>query len=182
MRKKLTDEEKKERRKKHDRLYREKNKEKIKKYRQENKERDKEKMRNYYYNNKDKYNENRKKNRENNPLFKLSTNIRSLIIASIKRDGYKKDSRTYEILGCSYEYFKEYIESFFIEDRAWMNWDNYGNPVDGIVEPNKTWDIDHIIPLSSFNTEQELLELNHYTNLQPLCSYYNRFVKRNKSN
>ena len=60
-----------------------------------------------------------------------------------------------------------------------MNWENYGNPKDGIFEPNKTWDIDHIKPLSSFTTEQELLELNHYTNLQPLCSYENRWVKSN---
>jgi len=60
-----------------------------------------------------------------------------------------------------------------------MNWQNYGNPVDGLIEPNKTWDIDHIIPISSAINEDELLKLNHYTNLQPLCSYYNRFVKKN---
>ena len=59
-----------------------------------------------------------------------------------------------------------------------MNWDNYGNPSDGLIEPNKTWDIDHIIPVSSAKNEQELLELNHYTNLQPLCSYHNRYIKR----
>ena len=59
-----------------------------------------------------------------------------------------------------------------------MNWENYGTPKDGIIAPNKSWDIDHIKPLSSFKTEQELLKLNHYTNLRPLCSHYNRFVKR----
>lgn len=59
-----------------------------------------------------------------------------------------------------------------------MNWDNYGNPIDGLVEPNKTWDVDHIKPLSSATNEQELLELCKYTNLQPLCSYYNRFIKK----
>jgi len=126
-----------------------------------------------------KNNQRQKERREKDPLYKLKGNISSLIRQSIKLKGYIKESRTHEILGCSYEHFKEYIESFFIEDREWMNWENYGNPKDGIFEPNKSWDIDHIIPLSSFNTEQELLELNHYTNLQPLCSYYNRFVKRN---
>ena len=58
-----------------------------------------------------------------------------------------------------------------------MNWDNYGNPKDGIYAPNKTWDIDHIIPTSSAITEEDLLKLNHFTNLQPLCSYFNRFIK-----
>ena len=59
-----------------------------------------------------------------------------------------------------------------------MNWDNYGNPVDGVYEINKTWDFDHKIPLSSANTEEEIIKLCHYTNLQPLCSYLNRFIKK----
>ena len=59
-----------------------------------------------------------------------------------------------------------------------MNWDNYGNPKDGIYELSKTWDIDHMIPISSAKTEEELIKLNHYTNLQPLCSYVNRFIKK----
>ena len=39
-------------------------------------------------------------------------------------------------------------------------------------------DVDHIIPLASTTNEDELLKLNHYTNLQPLCSYHNRFIKK----
>ena len=42
---------------------------------------------------------------------------------------------------------------------------------------NNGWDIDHIIPLSSAKNEKELLELCEFTNLQPLCSYTNRWVK-----
>ena len=59
-----------------------------------------------------------------------------------------------------------------------MSWENYGNPKDGILEPNKTWDIDHIEPISNAKNEEKLLELNNFKNLQPLCSYYNRQVKR----
>ena len=57
-----------------------------------------------------------------------------------------------------------------------MSWSNYGL-YNG--EKNFGWDIDHIIPLSIANTEEEVIKLNHYTNLQPLCSYINRVVKKN---
>ena len=30
------------------------------------------------------------------------------------------------------------------------------------------WNIDHIIPLSNAKTEEEIYELGHYSNLQPL--------------
>lgn len=61
-----------------------------------------------------------------------------------------------------------------------MNWGNYGNWNGVPTEPNTAWDIDHIIPSSSAKTEEELLKLNHYTNLKPLCSFTNRWVKVNK--
>lgn len=60
-----------------------------------------------------------------------------------------------------------------------MNWNNKGNPKKGELTPNKTWDIDHIIPISSAKTKKEAFKLNHYTNLQPMCSYRNRYIKRN---
>ena len=162
--------------------YYEKNIESIKEYKKVYRENNKEVINSYIEKNKEvikNYNKNYKNERRlNDPLYKLSHNIRNSINKSLKIKGYIKESRTHKILGCSYEHFKEYIESFFIEERSWMNWGNYGNPKDGLYEPNKTWDIDHIIPTSSANNEKELLELNHYTNLQPLCSYYNRFVKK----
>lgn len=46
---------------------------------------------------------------------------------------------------------------------------------------NKSWDIDHIIPIDSAINEVDIIRLNHYTNLQPLCSYMNRYIKRNNS-
>jgi hypothetical protein len=38
--------------------------------------------------------------------------------------------------------------------------------------------IDHIIPISTANTEDEVIKLNHFTNLKPLCSYTNRYIKK----
>jgi len=109
---------------------------------------------------------------KNDNLFKLSHYIRSMIRKSFKRNGYSKKSRTYEILGCSFEDLKIYLESKF---QPWMNWNNYGL-YNG--ELNYGWDIDHITPLSSASSEDELIKLNHFENLQPLCSKINRDIKK----
>ena len=117
-----------------------------------------------------------KKERINsNPLIKLRYRISNNISVSFKRNNSKKSNKTTNILGCSFENFKIHIESLW---EPWMNWDNYGNPKDGIYEPNKTWDLDHKIASSSALTELDILKLNHYTNFQPLCSHYNRFIKK----
>ena len=110
----------------------------------------------------------------NEPLFKVRKNIRSLIAITIKNKGYKKLLKSETILGCTFQQFKEHLESQF---EPWMNWDNYGNWNGVPTEPNTAWDIDHIIPCSSAITEEDIIKLNHYTNLKPLCSYFNRWIK-----
>lgn len=42
------------------------------------------------------------------------------------------------------------------------------------------WDIDHIMPISSANTIDDVHKLSHYTNFQPLCSHINRDIKKDK--
>ena len=111
---------------------------------------------------------------KNDPKFKLNLNIRNLIKKSIKSIGLKKNTKTEIILGCSFLEFKNHLESKF---ESWMTWDNYGL-YNG--EPNYGWDIDHILPTSSAINEEEIIKLNHYSNLQPMCSYYNRYIKSNK--
>jgi hypothetical protein len=59
----------------------------------------------------------------------------------------------------------------------WMTWENRGL-YNG--ELNYGWDIDHRIPLASANTEEDIIRLNHFTNLQPLCSYTNRHTKKDR--
>jgi hypothetical protein len=150
-------------------------KENQKKWRENNKEKIKEYLKEYNGSNRKKINENKKlyeKIKRNDSLYKLRRNITSLIRQSIKNQGYKKNTKTAVIIGCDYEFFKYYIESKF---ESWMSWDNYGK-YNG--ELNFGWDYDHIIPISSAKTENDIIKLNHYTNLQPLCSYTNRVIKR----
>jgi hypothetical protein len=164
--------------------YREENKnvinEKKKQYRQKNKTSIKEYMTEYRQKNKEKINLSKKKYHDErikkDPLYKLSCNIRVLIRGSLNGKGHKKNTKTENILGCSFEEFKQYLESKF---ESWMNWDNYGNWNGTPTEPNTSWDIDHIIPNSKGLTEDEVIKFNHYTNLQPLCSFTNRNIKRN---
>jgi hypothetical protein len=120
-----------------------------------NKEKFLESQKRYYNNNKEKvikriveYQKNKIK--EDN-LFKLKKTIQRTIRRYIKN----KKFTTTEIIGCDYESFKIYFESLFTEG---MSWDKLGYEIH----------IDHIIPLSSAKTEDDLYKLNHYTNLQPL--------------
>ena len=120
----------------------------------------------YYNNNKEKvikrvvdYQKNKIKE---DSLFKLKKTIQRTIRRYIKN----KKFTTTEIIGCDYDSFKIYFESLFTEG---MSWDKLGYEIH----------IDHIIPLSSAKTEDELYKLNHYTNLQPLWAKDN-LIKGNK--
>lgn len=130
-----------------------------KKYYQLNKEAILNKKLKYWLENKEKINDYTKENKIkinnrkrryikdkllNDPLFKLKHNVRVLIRYSLKNS---KKSKTSEILGCSYDYFKNYIESRF---RDGMSWENHGQSI------------------------EEIYELNHYTNFQPLWETENK--------
>jgi hypothetical protein len=153
--------------------YKENNPDKIKKWRSENQDKIKEWRKNYKANNKDKRNEYERNKKATDPKYKLGCDIRSIIVGSFKKNFFNKTSRTYLILGCTLEEFKKYLESKF---ESWMTWDNRGK-YNGTL--NFGWDIDHIIPLDTAETIEDIIRLNHYSNLQPLCSKVNRDIKKN---
>lgn len=175
-------------------IYKSKNKEKIKEsskqyfiknsdrimkvhdeYRTNNIEKIKERQKKYYKNNKTKYilqqqiyrennrekvNENKRRyqsqRRESDYLYKLTENMRCRVRDYMKIKNITKRNKTFEIVGCTPKELSQYIELQFTDI---MSWDNYGK---------FGWHIDHIIPLDSAKTEEELYKLCHYTNLQPL--------------
>ena len=114
-----------------------------KKYREDNKE----KLQNYKYY----YSKNR---RETDILFNLKNNVRHRVSEFLKVKNIRKKNKTFEIVGCSPQFLKEYLEKQFVDGMTW--------------ESRSEWHIDHIIPLSSAKTEEELYKLCHYSNLQPL--------------
>lgn len=59
-----------------------------------------------------------------NPFFKLIINFRQRTTLAIKQKGYTKKSKTKKMLGCEWEFLKEYLENQFTKG---MNWDISGS-------------------------------------------------------
>ena len=97
-----------------------------------------------------------KKRKENDPLFKLGLSVRQRTKQYLKINNFRKQisKSNYDLIGCTPEELKQHFENLFTEG---MSWDNQGK-----------WHIDHIIPLASATTYDEVMKLSHYTNLQPL--------------
>lgn len=91
-------------------------------------------------------------------LYKLKVYVRKSIARSFTN--YTKSKKYEDILGISYDKFKVYIEELFTEG---MSWENYGE-----------WQLDHKTPISWAETEEQVYELNRYTNFQPLWSSENQ--------
>lgn len=151
-----------------------KNQENYKQYRESKKDLNKFYMKDYYLNNlekrkkyleltKEKRNLKRniyqKERSKSDSLFKLKIYVRNRIGFYLKKNNITKRNNTFKIVGCSPQELKIYLEKKFNNG---LNWDNYGE-----------WHIDHIIPLSSAKTEEELYKLCHFTNLQPMWALDN---------
>lgn len=106
-------------------------------------------------NNRDKINEYERK-RKKEKIFLLKTNTRKLIRKSFDRKGFIKNSKTETILGCSYDCFIKHLLNTYKN--------NYGYEWDGKEKVH----IDHIKPLKFAKTEEEVIELCYYSNLQLL--------------
>lgn len=75
---------------------------------------------------------------------------------SFNRRNKQKNRRSAELLGCDIDYFLAHLLKTY-EDIYDVEWDGKG-----IVH------IDHIKPLATAKTEEEVIKLCHYTNLQLL--------------
>jgi len=110
----------------------------------------------YFINNKDKIIQRMRNKYINDEIYRFKQQIRNTINSSFKRKGYTKRSRTFEIIGLEFSEFKKYLLETYKN--------NYGIEWDG----QESVHIDHIIPLATANSEEEIVKLCHFTNLQLL--------------
>jgi hypothetical protein len=145
------------------REYKRKNREKIstynEKYKKENKEDISEYNKKYNIENRatiqarhTPYLANRKKT---NPNYKMACTLRCRLLAAL--DGTKKSKKTEELVGCSFETFKLWME-FQFDDT--MSFDNHGSH----------WHVDHVVPMAKFDLTkpEEQEKCCHWSNMQPL--------------
>ena len=158
-------------------LYRQTHSKEIKKAKQKweslNKERHKLTSKKWKENNKEKINkyanEYKRTRARTDKVYRLKLQARRMINNSFRRNGHTKKEKSEEILNCSIDYFiKHLLESFE---------NNYGYEWNGVEEV----DIDHIIPLSTAKTEEEVIKLCRYTNLQ-LLKHIDNLKKSNNIN
>lgn len=112
------------------------------------------------------YDNNWKKNRRKTDInYKIKVNLRERIRKAVINDF--KRGKTLKLLGCSIEYYKQYLSSLFTSE---MTWENYG----------AYWEIDHIVSICNFNLveEGEQFKAFNYLNTRPLEKSQNRQRKK----
>jgi len=141
--------------KKYHKKYRVKHEKRIKERRKKNKEKIKEYNLIYRKENKEKINGNFRIRKETDLLFRLRCRIKCNVITAIKNQGYTKNTKTFNILKCEYNFFMD-----------WLN----GKASNGYTYGIGDLHLDHVIPISLAQTEDEAILLSHYSNYQLLSA------------
>ena len=110
----------------------------------------------YASNNREKSNLQAKERYKKDRTYKLKHNIRVELLRSFKSKGKTKNKHTEELLGCKLDFAYDHLLKTYKE--------NYGIEWNGVEKVH----IDHKKPLAQANTENEIIKLCHYTNLQLL--------------
>jgi hypothetical protein len=143
--------------------YRENNKEKVfeskRRYRAKNAVKIKLRKQKYGVENRDKIAKSLANRRANNPIARMANSMRRSIRRYLDA-GQKGEMSSFEIIGCSKDDLRKHLQSKFKDG---MTWQNYG----------KHWHIDHIVPLISSKSVEEIKRLCRWTNLQPLTAFEN---------
>lgn len=95
--------------------------------------------------------------RASNSLFRLKQNIRRAIRKGLNQVSATKSGTSQDILGCSYQDLECHLIGTALNNYgAWCEAENYH--------------IDHIVPLATAVTAEDIYKLNHYSNLQLLLA------------
>ena len=80
----------------------------------------------------------------------------------MRKLGIQRDESLLDTVGCTMDELRIWLESQF---KGGMTWENRGS----------IWTLDHIKPVTRFDLKQEdqRLQVNHFSNLRPLCKKEN---------
>jgi len=99
--------------------------------------------------------------RREDPILRLSDQARQTIWQSFHRKGYRKDTKSAALTGLSSADLTDYLLGTYAK--------TYGCEWDGIIPVH----IDHIVPLSTAESIEDVKRLCYYTNLQLLKAHDN---------
>jgi len=99
-----------------------------------------------------KYNRKKYERIMNDPIAKSRKNARRMILSAFRYVGSKKNAKTYEIIGLNAGKFEQWLRD-----------------VSDVKPETHDVHIDHIIPISSAQSHDEVLALSHFSNLQWLA-------------
>lgn len=88
------------------------------------------------------------------PVYRMKVRVKSRLAKALKARGWSKTDATKNMLGCGYQEFVEHIEKNFSSGMTWENRDK--------------WHLDHIIPLATAKTKEDIVRLTHHSNLRPM--------------
>jgi Uri superfamily endonuclease len=96
----------------------------------------------------------KKQRKAEDPIFAMTERLRNRLYISLKKGGFKKNSPTEKMLGCTFKQFTKHIERQFSDGMSWSN--------------RAEWHLDHIVPLSCATTIEGIEKLSHHKNIRPL--------------
>jgi hypothetical protein len=108
--------------------------------------------------------------RRKNPIFRLRKDISRVIRRVLTKNGITKSKSTTKYISVSIQDLKEHLEKQF---EPWMTWSNQGTYNFKTWKDDDsstwTWQIDHIIPQSSFDFSdaEEIKKCWNLSNLRP---------------
>lgn len=136
----------------------------------------------------------KKRARKNNPVFRIRELISNSIYKALQNKNSSKNTKSsWTYLLYTPKDLKNHIEQLFshsdnltLDGKVWMTWDNQGqydiNTWDDSDPITWKWQLDHIIPHSSFNytliTDEDFKKCWALDNLRPLSAKQN-YLDRN---
>lgn len=105
------------------------------------------------------YRRQKRRARRNNPQTIVHERVSRLMAFALTEVGSLKRSATFDLLGYTPDDLRQHIERQFVKGMSWEN--------------RKEWQLDHIVPMNTAKTEEDVIRLNCLSNLRPMWSKAN---------